>query len=131
MDIKCEAEFKVELLESSEDDDQAISINSEQLSVLQQIQEGNCSEFIDVKSEIEIKFEPLDVKDENTANDEHFDNICELDQNQMSTHRRKPIQNDVTLEALLCEIPSDFEEETDQESDLRMRAVQRIRYLKL
>ncbi|RXG58240.1 hypothetical protein Avbf_14699 [Armadillidium vulgare] len=83
MDIKCEAEFKVELLESSEDDDQAISINSEQLSVLQQIQEGNCSEFIDVKSEIEIKFEPLDVKDENTANDEHFDNICELDQNQI------------------------------------------------
>ncbi|RXG51308.1 PiggyBac transposable element-derived protein 2, partial [Armadillidium vulgare] len=89
MDIKCEAEFK----------------------------EGNCSEFIDVKSEIEIKFEPLDVKDENTANDEHFDNICELDQNQMSTLRRKPIQDDVTLDSLLCEIPSDFEEETDQESD--------------
>ncbi|KAB7507866.1 hypothetical protein Anas_04624 [Armadillidium nasatum] len=36
------------------------------------------------------------------------------DDSPTSTHRRKPIQNDATLEALLCEIPSDFEEETDQ-----------------
>src|SRR5678815_1000750 len=35
----------------------------------------------------------------------------------MSTHRRKPIINDVAVDVLLDEIPSDYEYGTDQESE--------------
>ncbi|RXG59135.1 hypothetical protein Avbf_13761, partial [Armadillidium vulgare] len=37
---------------------------------------------IDVKSEIEVYEEPLDIVEEETSNDEHFDKVCGLDQNQ-------------------------------------------------
>ncbi|KAL7632871.1 UNVERIFIED_CONTAM: hypothetical protein RMT77_016813 [Armadillidium vulgare] len=69
MDIKHEGKFKVECVENSEDD-KNINIHLEQLSALEQIQERNCYEFIDVKSEIEIKEEPFDVEEEETENEE-------------------------------------------------------------
>ena len=38
-----------------------------------------------MKSEIEVKEEPFDFEEEETANDELSDKICELDQNQVRT----------------------------------------------
>ncbi|KAL7637019.1 UNVERIFIED_CONTAM: hypothetical protein RMT77_012777 [Armadillidium vulgare] len=107
MDIKLEEEFKVELAESSEDV-KKINIHLEQLATFEQIQERDCYESIDMKSEIEVKEEPfpieeeeaangsidvkseievyeepLDFVEEETSNDEHFDKVCGLDQNQV------------------------------------------------
>ncbi|RXG70677.1 Palmitoleoyl-protein carboxylesterase NOTUM [Armadillidium vulgare] len=107
MDIKREEEFKVELAESSEDV-KKINIHLKQLAAFEQIQERNCYGSIDMKSEIEVKKEepfpieeeeaangsidvkseievyeePLDIVEEETSNDEHFDKVCGLDQNQ-------------------------------------------------
>ncbi|RXG52467.1 hypothetical protein Avbf_18996, partial [Armadillidium vulgare] len=79
MDVKYEEEFKVELVESTEEDDKKINIHLEQLSTLEDIQERNCYESIDMKSEMEIKEEPFDVEEEV---DKLLDKICTLDQNQ-------------------------------------------------
>ncbi|RXG60228.1 hypothetical protein Avbf_06499 [Armadillidium vulgare] len=99
MDMKQEAEFKVELVE-----DNTSNVYSEQLSILEEIQERNSFEFIEVKSEIEVKKEPFDIEDEvekepdienevkkensdteeeETTKDELLDKICESDQNQV------------------------------------------------
>ncbi|KAL7637985.1 UNVERIFIED_CONTAM: hypothetical protein RMT77_011598 [Armadillidium vulgare] len=109
MDIKCEAEMKVQLFESTEEDNKESNIHLEQLSTLEEIEERNCFGSIDVKNdievkeepfdeeEIEVKEEPCDVKEEeielkeepfdfekeDTTNDEIFDNICLMDQNQV------------------------------------------------
>ncbi|RXG53800.1 hypothetical protein Avbf_16432, partial [Armadillidium vulgare] len=64
MDIKNEEEFKVELVENTEEDDKKINIHFEQLSTLDEIQERNCFGSIDIKSEIEIKEEPFDIEEE-------------------------------------------------------------------
>ncbi|RXG59663.1 hypothetical protein Avbf_16218, partial [Armadillidium vulgare] len=69
MDIKCEEEFKVELEESTEEDDKKINIHLEQL-LTEEIQERNCYESIDLKSEIEVKEEPFDIGEEEAENDE-------------------------------------------------------------
>ncbi|RXG69475.1 hypothetical protein Avbf_05700, partial [Armadillidium vulgare] len=82
MNIKCEEEFKVEPLESTDkEEDKKINIHIEQL-LGEEIQEGNCYGSIDMKSEIEVKEEPLHIEEEDTANDELSDKICKLDQNQ-------------------------------------------------
>ncbi|RXG52653.1 hypothetical protein Avbf_14039, partial [Armadillidium vulgare] len=77
MDIKREAEFKVEILEAAEEDE---TVNSyfEQHSTLEDIQDRKC---LDVKSEIEIKRNEFDIKEEDAANDELFDETFHLDQN--------------------------------------------------
>ncbi|RXG73776.1 hypothetical protein Avbf_16476 [Armadillidium vulgare] len=60
MDMKREEEFKVELVENTEEEvDKKIDIPFEQLSTLEQIQERNCYGSIDMKSEIEVKEEPF------------------------------------------------------------------------
>ncbi|RXG56603.1 hypothetical protein Avbf_16066 [Armadillidium vulgare] len=124
MDMKCEAEMKVQLFESTEEDNKESNIHLEQLSTLEEIEERNCFGSIDVKHEIEVKEEafdveeeeikvkeePFDVKEEeievkeescdvkeeeielkeepldfekDTTNDELFDIICIMDQNQV------------------------------------------------
>ncbi|RXG60100.1 hypothetical protein Avbf_16200 [Armadillidium vulgare] len=65
MDIKNEEEFKVELVESTEEDDKKINIHLEQLSTLEEIQKSH-----------------LDIEEEEAANDELLDKISTLDQNQ-------------------------------------------------
>ncbi|RXG61781.1 hypothetical protein Avbf_14366 [Armadillidium vulgare] len=109
MDMKCEPEMKVKIFESTEGEDQT-NTHLEQLSTLEEIEERNCFGSIDVKNEIEVKEEafdveeeeievkeePFDVKEEeielkepfdfekeDTTNDETFDNICLMDQNQV------------------------------------------------
>ncbi|KAL7634673.1 UNVERIFIED_CONTAM: hypothetical protein RMT77_015050 [Armadillidium vulgare] len=96
MDMKCEPEMKVKIFESTEGEDQT-NTHLEQLSTLEEIEERNCFGSIDVKNEIEVKEEPCDVKEEeielkeepfdfekeDTTNDETFDNICLMDQNQV------------------------------------------------
>ncbi|KAL7634638.1 UNVERIFIED_CONTAM: hypothetical protein RMT77_015015 [Armadillidium vulgare] len=67
MDIKCEEEFKVELLEISEEDDK-INIHLEQCSALEQIEDKNYYGLIDMKGEIEVK-DPLAIEEEEAAND--------------------------------------------------------------
>ncbi|RXG70557.1 hypothetical protein Avbf_10471, partial [Armadillidium vulgare] len=62
MDIKNEEEFKVELVESTEEDDKN-NIHSEQLSTLEDIQ-------------------PFDIEKEETTNEKVLDKISTLDQNQ-------------------------------------------------
>ncbi|KAB7498664.1 hypothetical protein Anas_14423 [Armadillidium nasatum] len=103
MDMKHEAEIKVELVEDIEDN--TSNVYSEQLSTLEEIQERNSFEFIDVKSEIEVKKEPFDIEDEvekepsdiedevkkensdteeeETTKDELSDKICGSDENQV------------------------------------------------
>ncbi|RXG57862.1 hypothetical protein Avbf_17795, partial [Armadillidium vulgare] len=81
MDMKCEEEFKVELVESTEEDDKKIDIHLEQLSTLD-IQERNCYESIDVKSEMEMKEESYDFEEEETTNDKLFEKISTFYQNQ-------------------------------------------------
>ncbi|KAB7495541.1 hypothetical protein Anas_13805 [Armadillidium nasatum] len=111
MDMNCESEIKVQLFESSEEDNKESNIHLEQLSTLEEIEERNCFGSIDVKNEIEVKEEPFDVEEEeidvkeescdvkeeeielkeeafdfekeDTTNDETFDNICAMDQNQV------------------------------------------------
>ncbi|RXG50952.1 hypothetical protein Avbf_09837, partial [Armadillidium vulgare] len=46
--------------------------------------ERNCYEFIDMKNEIEIKEESFVIEEEETANDQLSDRICELDQKRSS-----------------------------------------------
>ncbi|RXG70374.1 hypothetical protein Avbf_09243, partial [Armadillidium vulgare] len=124
MDMKCEAEMKVQLFESTEEDNKESNIHLQQLSTLEEIEERNCFGSIDVKNDIEVKEEPFDGKEEeidvkeeafdveeeeievkeepcdvkeeeielkeepfdfekeDTTNDETFDNICLMDQNQ-------------------------------------------------
>ncbi|RXG69474.1 hypothetical protein Avbf_05699, partial [Armadillidium vulgare] len=82
MDMKCEEEIKVELEESTEEDDKKINIHLEQL-LTEEIQERNCYESIDMKSEIEVKEEPLHIDEEKMANDELWDKIFQLDPNQV------------------------------------------------
>ncbi|RXG58884.1 hypothetical protein Avbf_12563, partial [Armadillidium vulgare] len=71
MDIKYEEEFKIELLESTEEEeeDKKINVHLEQLLV-EEIQERDCIGSIDMKSEIEVKEEPFDIVEEEAANDE-------------------------------------------------------------
>ncbi|RXG53306.1 hypothetical protein Avbf_16061, partial [Armadillidium vulgare] len=91
MEMRQEAKFKVELVEDTEDN--MSNVYSEQLSTLEEIQERNPFEYIDVKSEIEVKKEPSDIEDEvkkenseteeeQTMKDELSDKICGSDQNQ-------------------------------------------------
>ncbi|RXG61437.1 hypothetical protein Avbf_19036 [Armadillidium vulgare] len=96
MDMRHEAEFKVELIEDTEDS--VNNVYSEQLSTLEEIQERNSFEYLDVKSEIEVKEEdPLYIEEE-AEGIEHFDieeeeetakyelshhKISRLDQNQV------------------------------------------------
>ncbi|KAB7503556.1 hypothetical protein Anas_12591 [Armadillidium nasatum] len=95
MDKKFEEEMKVKLFESEEDNKES-NIRLEQLSTLEEIEERNCFGSIDVKNEIEVKEEPFDGKEEeievkedpldfekDTTNDEPFDNICGMYQNQV------------------------------------------------
>ncbi|KAB7507106.1 hypothetical protein Anas_10271 [Armadillidium nasatum] len=110
MDMKCKEEVKAQLFESTEEDNKESNICLEQLSTLEEIEERNCFGSIDVKNEIEVKEEPFDVKEEeidvkeescdvkeeeidvkeepfdferkDTTNDELFDIICIMDQNQ-------------------------------------------------
>ncbi|KAB7507105.1 hypothetical protein Anas_10270, partial [Armadillidium nasatum] len=110
MDMKCEEEVKAQLFESTEEDNKESNIRLEQLSTLEEIEERNYFGSIDVKNEIEVKEEPFDVEEENidvkeeafdvkeeeielkeepfyfekkgTTNDELFDIICIMDQNQ-------------------------------------------------
>ncbi|RXG54053.1 hypothetical protein Avbf_14121 [Armadillidium vulgare] len=63
MDMKCEEEIKVELEESTEEEDKKINIHLEQL-LTEEIQERDCIESIDLKSEIEVKEEPFDIVEE-------------------------------------------------------------------
>ncbi|RXG67186.1 hypothetical protein Avbf_12854 [Armadillidium vulgare] len=103
MDMRHEDEFKVELIEDTEDS--VNNVYSEKLSMIEEIQERNSFEFIDVKSEIEVKKEPFDIEDEEekepfdiedevkkensdteeeeTTKDELLDKICGSDQNQV------------------------------------------------
>ncbi|KAB7500678.1 hypothetical protein Anas_13252, partial [Armadillidium nasatum] len=110
MDMKCKAEIKVQLFESNKQDNKESNIHLEQLSTLEEIEERNCFGSIDVKNEIDVKEEPFDVKEEeievkeepfdvkeeeievkegpldfekDTTNDEPFDNICGMYQNQV------------------------------------------------
>ncbi|RXG60099.1 hypothetical protein Avbf_16199, partial [Armadillidium vulgare] len=81
MDMKYEEEFNVELVESTEEDDKKIDIHLEQLSTLD-IQERNCYESIDIKSEMEMKEESYDFEEEETTNDKLFEKISTFYQNQ-------------------------------------------------
>ncbi|RXG67649.1 hypothetical protein Avbf_17500 [Armadillidium vulgare] len=75
MDMKCEEEFKVELVENTEEeDDKNIDIHLEQLLTFEEIQsdsvclyERNWYESIDMKSEIEVKEESFDIEEEEEA----------------------------------------------------------------
>ncbi|KAB7500318.1 hypothetical protein Anas_14507 [Armadillidium nasatum] len=112
MDMKCKAEIKVQLFESTKQDNKESNIHLEQLSTLEEIEERNCFGSIDVKNEIEVKEEPFDVKEEDIevkedpldfekdiTNEETFDNICGMDQNQEQVFRvgksgqRIPLEN--------------------------------------
>ncbi|KAB7498155.1 hypothetical protein Anas_14524 [Armadillidium nasatum] len=64
MDMKNESEIKVQLFESSEEDNKESKIHLEQLSTLEEIEERNYFGSIDVKNEIEVKEEPFDVEEE-------------------------------------------------------------------
>ncbi|KAL7632210.1 UNVERIFIED_CONTAM: hypothetical protein RMT77_017478 [Armadillidium vulgare] len=84
MDMKCEEEFKVELVENTEEeDDKKINIHLEQLLTFEEIQERNWYESIDMKNEIEVKEEPFDIEEEEATNEKLLDQICGLDQNQV------------------------------------------------
>ncbi|KAL7634839.1 UNVERIFIED_CONTAM: hypothetical protein RMT77_015216 [Armadillidium vulgare] len=54
----------------------------EEKSCGQHSKERNCYGSIDVESEIDVKEEPFDIEEEEAANNELFDKIYELDQNQ-------------------------------------------------
>ncbi|KAL7634360.1 UNVERIFIED_CONTAM: hypothetical protein RMT77_014737 [Armadillidium vulgare] len=129
MDIKHEAEFKVELLENTEDN--TSNIYSEQLST-EKTQERNAFEYIDVKSEIEVKEEPpsdieeeaeqkeaLDIEEEEPKKYELSGKICGLDQNQShmtnsaeeengfevkSTSRSRPLIRSSEVSQQKCEV---------------------------
>ncbi|KAB7505840.1 hypothetical protein Anas_11376 [Armadillidium nasatum] len=83
MDIKSEVEIKDELIESPED-----FINNaqrfEQVSVFEGIQQENLFyPSVDVKKEIELKADPLYIKEENTESGYHVDQISGLDDSQV------------------------------------------------
>ncbi|RXG64659.1 hypothetical protein Avbf_15808 [Armadillidium vulgare] len=64
MDLKCKAEIKVQLYDSSEEENKESNIHLEQFSTLEEIEERNCFGFIEVKNEIEVKEELIDVVEE-------------------------------------------------------------------
>ncbi|KAB7506163.1 hypothetical protein Anas_10136 [Armadillidium nasatum] len=157
MDLRHEAEFKIELIEDTEDS--VNNVYSEQLSMLEEIQvvvvvlieifyqyekylvftkyfeqERNCFEFIDVKSEIEVKKEPFDIEDEvekepsdiedevkkenseteeeETTKDELLDKICGSDQNQeRNSFEYLNVKSEIEVKE---EDPLDIEEEVEK-----------------
>ncbi|KAB7507495.1 hypothetical protein Anas_09009 [Armadillidium nasatum] len=107
--------IKVQLFESTKQDNKESNIHLKQLSTLEEIEERNCFGSIDVKNEIEVKEEQFDVEEENidvkegpfdvkeeeievkedpldfekdTTNDEPFDNICGMYQNQNEFNKK-------------------------------------------
>ncbi|KAB7499697.1 hypothetical protein Anas_14330, partial [Armadillidium nasatum] len=80
MDIKNEVEVKVEVLDFTKEDE-TTNVPLDQVSTLEEIKERNY-EFIDMKSEIDVKEEHLATEEENTSNDKLFDQNYLLDQNQ-------------------------------------------------
>ncbi|KAL7634918.1 UNVERIFIED_CONTAM: hypothetical protein RMT77_015299 [Armadillidium vulgare] len=69
MDIKYEEEFKIELLESTEEEeDKKINVHLEQL-LAEEIQERDCIGSIDMKSEIEVKQEHFAIGEEEAENE--------------------------------------------------------------
>ncbi|RXG58039.1 hypothetical protein Avbf_10195 [Armadillidium vulgare] len=74
MDIKCEAEIKVQLFESTEEDNKESNIHLEQLSTLEEIEREIVLDPSNVKNEIEVKEEPFDGKEEEIeVKEESFD----------------------------------------------------------
>ncbi|RXG71135.1 hypothetical protein Avbf_03423 [Armadillidium vulgare] len=69
MDMKSKVEIKEEVWESTQED-KLINSHLEKLSKLEEIQESNCYESTQMKSEIEVKEEHLATEEEETAYDE-------------------------------------------------------------
>ncbi|KAB7502497.1 hypothetical protein Anas_10379 [Armadillidium nasatum] len=84
MNFECESEIIiVEPLKSTKENDQTVNLHLEQPSTLEEFQEINCIPFVGVKSETEVKEELESIKRKDIANDELFNEICMLDQNQV------------------------------------------------
>ncbi|RXG67454.1 hypothetical protein Avbf_14176 [Armadillidium vulgare] len=85
MDIKIEAEVKDEPFENPEEDHE-INYHLKLVPELEESLEKNCFNSTEMKCEFKIKEESSYFEEENFANDEPFDEISSLDQNQV---RRK------------------------------------------
>ncbi|KAL7634959.1 UNVERIFIED_CONTAM: hypothetical protein RMT77_015340 [Armadillidium vulgare] len=95
MDVINEVDIKVEVIDLTEED-KTTNVPLEQVSTFEQIKERNYFEFINMKSEIEVKEEHLATEEEVTSmkeehlateeevtsNDKLFDQNYSLDQNQ-------------------------------------------------
>ncbi|RXG53271.1 hypothetical protein Avbf_13983 [Armadillidium vulgare] len=80
---------------------------------------------IDVKSEIEVYEEPLDIVEEETSNDEHFDKVCGLDQNQECINPREKVMPSKNLEE------KDVENEIGSELEMFYKKISESSYPKI